>query len=131
MITATHKRKLSNGEIVLLNELDQSVEDAFISLVKNELMFGGRVCESSDEHVTIETPIFSKIDYTTFRGSVEEMRPLLGFCLLWSTEDVTDEDVDDVLNVTKGIPLYVTTIGPHIVGRNKLDRIIQEVRRTS
>jgi hypothetical protein len=109
--------------------MEQTLEEAFESLTKYELAYGGRVVDASSNTLVIQTRIMSCIDTTTFTGSDEEMAPLLAIALEY--ERVLTEKRDEVFSnaydrlagfgeKVKGSPLFITHLTPLLVGSGAL-----------
>lgn len=104
----------------------RSVDNAFNSLVEYELGYGGRVTVLEARRVVVVTRILGCVDTTTFEGSAEDMALLNEVSL--NTELVRAETmrpgnplhdvvVDNVMKVTKGVPLSVRLASPILMGQ--------------
>lgn len=101
---------------------DESVAEAFELLVVYELGYGGRVVDLTEERIVVETHIMGCIDLTTFSGPKEEMALLVKAAVVASQldpikmEGVSDRLIEEILEITKGIPLLLKLGSGRFVG---------------
>lgn len=133
MITIYNYRQDRNERVpraqpygTLLSTITRSAGATLNTLAEYELGYGGYIAEISPTKLRVTTHVLSKIDNTIYEGSEEEMLPLLQFCYLFATLS-SDEDVGKLFDDLEGtplgekltIPLYVTTIGPLLIGHSR------------
>lgn len=62
---------------------EQSIGAAVISLFRYELGYGGKITDIQPDYIEVLTPMMGRYDITGFRGSPEEMKPLMVGVSFW------------------------------------------------
>ena len=115
-----------NGSAGWTDQWDVTIADAFKELVECELNFGGRFIELDETHIAIQTKIFSCVDTTTYTGSGDAFDRMTKLCAFYTAVAKYNYDpegglgamVEKVMEVTKGLPLYITSMSDMLIGES-------------
>jgi hypothetical protein len=116
-----------NWECFPTEKCQKPIGDALETLVIYELGYGGRITKFTKESITVVTNIMSCEDTTEFKGSLESMKPLTDFIQYYALalkNENFQNHADEVLAMTKGIPLLVKMSSGLIVGQSRIKRAI-------
>jgi hypothetical protein len=99
---------------------DEKIGKAFQSLVEYELGFGGVVTILTPTKIVVKTPIFSKMDISTFEGDEAELRPLVEIASLFvacNENKMRKPIIEAVSSLFTGkSTLVITHFGPFMLG---------------
>ena len=85
MITNTTQRYESWGGLCGLSATrEQSSGAAAVSLLRFEMGYGGQLMEVQSDYVKVYTSMMGRYDITEFRGTPEEMIPLMAGIAFWA-----------------------------------------------
>lgn len=101
---------------------DFKIGRALETFVIHEIGYGGRVIHLDEKSVKTYTPVLSHKDYVTLSGEKAEMELIVKTAaihsLLFAQHDseIYEAIAPAVIEVTKGIPLLVRSMGPIMIG---------------
>ena len=97
-------------------ERTENIVGALQSLLRFELGFGGTIVSATETQIVTKTIVFACIDVTTFTGPVDEMQFLIEGTAVYATlaHKNISSDIDLLLKNTGGVPLFMTSCGPHL-----------------
>lgn len=125
MIQVTNER---NGQ--LLCKPTRTVKEALQQLIVSELGFGGRITQMEEDKICVDTYILNCRDVTTFEGSQEDMSLLFeaGVTSIQISQcknpALFDQQVDKVMEITKGNPLLIKLASPMIFGASNIKLLL-------
>ena len=124
MITKIQNRN-NSGHQCPTDTCEVSVKSALESLVVYEIGYGGQITDITKTKVAVRTLVMDCVDTAEFTGTEEEMKLLveaaalsLGTSPMAASvpEAYRQAALDEVMKVTKGIPLYMKLGGGMLLG---------------